>query len=249
MRREVVRRRPDGTETVRWRNPVDGRFVTAPDGPAVPKAAAKAVPPVPHGGGPAANPQDDARAAVAAPLGPDVRQAHLFPPPDAGLPRLPAPDAPPLLVDPGAGFHLPAGALGPAPVAVSAADLVARGATLTFHPGNQVVVAPPVRSQRVADWERVVGRLRTYAQRLQQRRALYLRACDAGVGLALGWTEHTRCPRRLRVGARLAAAVLRAVLLALVERPRSTLGGIAVAALCRCFPIAEQLVVGSPAEA
>ena len=87
MRREVVRQRPDGTEQVRWKNPVNGRFVTAPDGSAAPKAAAKAGPPVPYGGGPAANPQDDARAAVAAPLGPDVRQAHLYPPPDVGLPR------------------------------------------------------------------------------------------------------------------------------------------------------------------
>ena len=112
-----------------------------------------------------------------------------------------------------------------------------------------MVVAPPALSRPVANWERVAGRLRRYVQRQQQRRALYLRACDAGVGLALGWAEHSGCPRRFRVGARLAAAVLRAVLLALVERPRSTLGGIAVAALCRCFPIAEQLVVGSPAEA
>ena len=43
MRREVVRKLPDGTAQVRWRNPVNGRFVAAPDGPAVPKAAAKAV--------------------------------------------------------------------------------------------------------------------------------------------------------------------------------------------------------------
>ena len=249
MRREVVRRRSDGTERVVWRNPADGRFVTAPDGPAAPKAAAKAAPPVPCGGGLAANPQDDARAAVAAPAGPDVRQALLFPPPDVGLPGPPAPDAPPLLVDSSAGFHLPARAFGPAPVAVSAADLVARGATLHFHPGNRVVVAPPALSRPVANWERVAGRLRRYVQRQQQRRALYLRACDAGVGLALGWTEHAGCPRRLRVGARLAAAVLRAVLLALVERPRSTLGGVAVAALYWFFPLAEQLVVGSPAEA
>ena len=112
-----------------------------------------------------------------------------------------------------------------------------------------MVVAPPVRSRQVVDWERVVGRLGLYVRRLQQRRALYLRACDAGVGLALGWTERAGCPRRLRVGARLAAAVLRAVLLALVERPRSTLGGVAIAALYRCFPIAEQLVVGGTVEA
>ena len=178
-----------------------------------------------------------------------MQQALLVPPPDVGLPGPVAHGAPPFLVDSGAGFHLPARAFGPAPVAVSAADLVAHGATITFHPGNQVVAAPPVRSQREADWERGVGRLRLYVRRLQQRRALYLRACDAGVGLALGWTEHAGCPRRLRVGARLAAAVLRAVLLALLEYPRSTLGGVAIAALYRCFPLAEELVVGSPAEA
>ena len=249
MRREVVRCRPDGSEVERWRNPVDGRFVAAPNGPAAPRAAAKAIPPVPRGAGPAANPQDDGRAADAALPAPDVRQALLFPPPDVGLPGPPAPDAPRFLVDSSSGYHRPAGALGPAPVAVSAADLVARGATLHFHPGNRVVVAPPALSRPVANWERVAGRLRRYVQRQQQRRALYLRACDAGVGLALGWTEHAGCPRRLRVGARLAAAVLRAVLLALVERPRSTLGGVAIAALYRCFPIAEQLVVGGTVEA
>ena len=43
--------------------------------------------------------------------------------------------------------------------------------------------------------------------------------------------------------------VLRAVLLALVERPRSTLGGVAFAAFYRCFPIAEQLVAGGTVEA
>ena len=120
MRREVVRCRPDGSEVERWRNPVDGRFVTAPNGPAAPRAAAKAIPPVPRGAGTAANPQDDGRAADAALPAPDVRQALLFPPPDVGLPGPPAPDAPRFLVDSSAGYHLPVGAFGSTPVAVAA---------------------------------------------------------------------------------------------------------------------------------
>ena len=47
MRREVVRKRADGTEQVRWRDIASGRFVKAPRS----HAASAAAPLAPRGGG------------------------------------------------------------------------------------------------------------------------------------------------------------------------------------------------------
>ena len=80
---------------------------------------------------------------------------------------------------------------------------------------------------------------------MELRRALCLRACDTGVVWALGWAERSGWSYRCRKGARLLAAVLRLVLLALLGRPRSSVGALALAAFYQCLPVAEEVVGGA----
>ena len=89
---------------------------------------------------------------------------------------------------------------------------------------------------RLPDWERILGKLRLYAERQQRRRAFYLRARDAGVGEALGWAERRGWPLHWRRSLELLTTVLRIVFSALLSRPRSTFGAAALTALYQCLP-------------
>ena len=94
-------------------------------------------------------------------------------------------------------------------------------------------------------WARFLGKLRFYAQRLQWRRAFYLHALDAGVGVALGWAERRGSSSHCLRSARLLVKVLRLVLSALLERPRSAAGAAAVAALYHFVPVGRDWVQGA----
>ena len=141
--------------------------------------------------------------------------------------------APGPLCDSGSGRAAPP-ACG-SPVLVSAADLLA-GATVLVRADGAVQVRGRF-DKRLPDWARILGKLRFHVQRLQWRRALYLRALDAGVGVSLGWAERRGTSSRCLRTARLLCKVLRLVLSALLERPRSAAGAAAVAALYQFVPI------------
>ena len=79
----------------------------------------------------------------------------------------------------------------------------------------------------------------------ERRRALYLHALDTGVGYALGWAERSGWSRRCRRSVQLLAAVLRLVLSALLGRPRSSFGAVALAALYQFFPGMEYVAEGA----
>ena len=111
--------------------------------PRAARAASASAPPaplVPAG----ANPQgaDAGAVFVGAPGAPTAQQALLVAPPDTGLFGPAACDAPHPVVDSGSGRDASA-VRGAAPTLVSAAGLVASGASLTFHPYGAVVVSPP----------------------------------------------------------------------------------------------------------
>ena len=242
MRREVVRherrdgtetvlhretvRQADGTEAVRWRDPATGRFVRAPR---LRPLAPRGLEPVP----PAFLAGVDA-AFAGAPGAPAVEQALQAAPLGTGLVAPSACDAPSLQVD--SGSQGPVAPPAAAPVLVSAADLVASGASLTFHPGARVTVTAPTLRQRELDWQRILERLPHYVRAQYINRARYLRALDNGTGFALGWAEHRGWTPHWRRSLELLATVLRIVFSALLSRPRSTFGAAALTALYQCLP-------------
>ncbi len=248
--REVFRR-ANGTVGFRWRDPVTGQFVRAPDAPprpprsrgghaaaAVPAAAASA-PPEP----PLADPVIPQVAVVAG--GPQAAQAlHLAPLPSAPpLPLAPGRDAPPArgapvpLVDTGAqAVDLPP--VIAAPQIVSIAHIVDAGGSFRVHPGGAIDITfppPPAPeeepTQAALNWVRVVEKLRRYITRQQRRRAGHQAALLQGVGWALGWSEHRRSLLRWRRACQLLLAALRLVLRTVLERPRdATVVGLAILA-------------------